>query len=109
MIEDGKPAYYLDIKPAISEIYKPRVEGTSDLQTLGALFLKSLEYTGDFIVYKDKSLVPTHFPRDGIEKKTATLDISEPSNRIAILRGESVCAKYSDGKVFSYNKDRIIA
>jgi hypothetical protein len=109
MIEDGKPAYSIEIKPTISENYKPRVEGTSDLQSLGALFLKSLEYTGTFLVYKDKTLVPTCFHRDGIEKKTAILDISEPSNRIAILRGESVCAKYSDGKVFSYNKDRIIA
>jgi len=109
LIEDGKPAYSLYIQPVTSENYKPKIEGKSDLEKLGTLFLKALEYTGNFLVYKDNSLVPTYgASRVGLEHKTAILDITEQNNRMAILGGQSVCARESDGKVFSYNKNRII-
>ena len=108
-IEAGKPAYSLENKPIVSDSYKLRIEGKSDVEFLGTILINSLNYTGDFLVYKDNSLVPSYGPREGIEHRVATLEITAPNNRIAISRGESVSAKYSNGKVFSYNKEKIIS
>ena len=111
ILEPFKKSYALEIKIKgeidWNSIWKYTSTCPNRFEKFSKFVSEIPHYFGEFIVFKDNTLTRGQIP-DNLEKKTAVLDLDEPSNIPEIFNGGIVHAHFDKGGFIRYNKDKIL-